>query len=134
VFTLTTGQHEEVLEFHDRDLFALRLVAIRAGFLACEQRFAIVGRAEEPSAVAVLEVVGKDAVDHDRRLEPALAARRLVEVEESGADERVILEVAGGPAAAVLHGARQAAVAIAASEENIRGARGVNGVRVVAEG
>src|SRR5439155_211940 len=130
---LVAGELGEPEEVHDRDRVARRLGAVAARLLAGEQRLAVLCRPEEAAGLPVLEARAQHAVERDRGLEPAGRARRLVEIEEAGAEERVVLEIAGRARTSVLHGPREPPLAVAVREEELGGARRARRVLLVAE-
>ena len=100
----------EPQQVRERDGVSRGLRAVVARLVTREKLLLIVGGEEEASAGFVLVVKLEDVIEPDGLLEPAEAARRLVEIEERSDEKGMVVEVSGVLRLTVLVAAEQAAV------------------------
>ena len=86
------GELVQTHEIQQLDRVAGRLGAVEARFLPSQHRLVGVARSEEP-AVGVLEAGREGTVQIQRGLEPPRLAGRLIEIQQCGKQERMVVEV-----------------------------------------
>src|SRR5262249_57975854 len=117
---------EDAKELQQGNRVARRLAGVEVGLLTHQERLVVVG-GPEVAARGIREVGVEHALERERLVEVVRLAGGLEEVEETGGEEGIVLEVAVTAGHAVAQASREAAVVRRAQDDGGGPARPIRG-------